>query len=477
LIFIFIALHIKGFSQEEWPPGLYDDRRFKENWELKNWELRDQLARNYADKIKNIGLTKNKKIWLSVGGQARIRYMATINEEFKNRSIGLFTLRGRLFGHIHLGKNFAVFVEGIYSNTTNEESERIGLGSPVNQGAFLNIFAQYNFRLGKYDNLGLWIGRRELQAGHERFVSPGNWLNTRRSWDGAGFFIGNGKRRISGFWSRPVIVVPDGYSKRDDETEFWGFRYQNKEIAISTNAGFGVQSWSSYSEFHFEPYIYGLHRKSVRFEQGTAREDRYTVGILVSGPISNGLFNFEFEGAYQMGRFGEVGINAYSVTAEFGISPPLFWNPHFWVGFDYSTGDKDSNDSRMETFDPMYPQAAQWFGEHAMVDRKNLLAYSMNIDFLVMERIESRISYWRVFRSHKGDAVYNTANGILRPAIVDGSKDQGHTMQLSCIYPVNYQFEITATYNVWFPGQFYEQSQSTHALIQHFIMLTAQYTF
>lgn len=477
LLALLLCFGLEMTAQDNWPPETFSDRRFTENWFMTDWTLRNTEARNFADRMKAISLSKDNKFWLSTGGQLRMRYMGTINEEFVKKDVGLFTLRARFFADFHIEDNFRIYAEGIYSNTTTDKGERKGAGTPVVNGALLNLFGEYTFHFSNEVNAKLWAGRRELQAGHERLLSPGNWLNTRRSWDGIGMSVGNNKSKFSAFWSRPVIVVPDGYAIRDDQTEFWGIRYQSDEVVYGSNAGFGVQSWSSYSSIHFEPYLYGLHRKNVVFEQGQQDEDRYTLGALISGPLSNGLLNYEFEGGYQFGKFGEADINAYFLTVEFGITPDLTWDPHFWVGIDYASGDKEASDNKLGTFDPMFAQVAAWFGEHGVIDRKNLVSYSFNVDFTPIDKVTSRFTYWNFNRAQKGDAAYDTANGILRPVNGSKAKDLGNSFQLSNVIKPNYQWEFTLTYNWWAPGQFFKETQTTEALTQHFIMITSQYTF
>ena len=467
----------ESWSQDLWPLQAFEDRRFKENWFLCEPSTRDSLSRNFSDRLKNLYLNKEKSLWLSSGGQVRVRYMGTVNEEFQDRNTGLFTLRGRLHAGLNYKNVFRIFAEGIYSNTTNDNSIRIGMGSPVSQGAFLNLFGEMNLPVNDQYIVGFWGGRREMQHGHERLVSPGNWLNTRRSWDGFGAFYGNNKRRISAFWSKPVFVIPDGFSRRDVETVFWGVRYQTDELNYESNTGVRVKSWSSYDELYFEPYLYGLHRKNVVFEQGTEDEERYTLGALLSGPLNFGNFNFELEAAYQFGSFGDANLGAYFASIEFGYAPDLAWNPHFWAGFDYASGDSDPDDNKLGTFDPMFPQAAQWFGEHGLIERKNLVSYSINADFSPAKKITSRFTFWKFHRANRADAIYNTANGILRPAIPDGSKDLGYSFQLSNVYRPTYQWEFTLTYNFWDPGRFIAQSQTSPAKIQHFFMITSQFTF
>ncbi|MBB6462535.1 alginate export family protein [Flammeovirga kamogawensis] len=454
----------------------YADRRYKENWKLSDWSDRDKRAKDWSDMIKTVPLSNNKKIWASFGGQVRGRYMPTINEEFGPENSGLFTLRLRAHADVHFGNNFRVFAEGIYSNTTKDDGSRLGAGTPVTKGAFLNLFAEYKFNVYNKTNLGIWAGRRELQAGHERLLSPGNWLTTRRTFDGAGFYFGNEKDKLTAFVSRPVIPVPDGYTTRDDNTTIWGVRYESSDLPYTTHAGFGVPSWSSFDRTYFEPYIYCLHRQNAVYEEGTANETRYTAGFLLAGPIKR-IFNYEIEAMYQFGSFGDQKIAAYSITTEFGVSfPEVKLQPHIWLGFDYSSGDQNPNDGTLGTFNPLFPQVAQFFGEHGAMDRKNLTSLSANVDLTVFKIVKSRLTYWNFQRSSINDAVYNTSNGIMRSGN-SNSRDLGDSMQLSTVISLSRHWEICATYNFWVPGQYFWDTQSGAAYTQHFFMITTQFTF
>jgi hypothetical protein len=67
----------------------------------------------------------------------------------------------------------------------------------------LNAFAEFSTPIAGSWRGGAWGGRRELQMGHERVISPGNWLLNRHTFDGAGAWIDNGRLKIEGFVTRP----------------------------------------------------------------------------------------------------------------------------------------------------------------------------------------------------------------------------------------------------------------------------------
>ena len=477
LAILFFLMYSSAYAQESWPPK-YMDMRFMENWNRDTEKDSIAMARDWSDKVKNLYLSSNKTVWAAFGGQVRLRYMGTINEEFKESNSGLFTMRARLHSEFNFGRYFRVFAEGIYSNTTNDDDERIGGGSPVDKGALLNLFAEGSFELSENAKLMTWFGRREIQWGHERMLSPGNWLMTRRSWDGGGVSLDWKDYSFDWFLANPVIVVPDGYSTRDSETLLWGVRMKTVQSEYSPVAGLGGTSWSRHQKLLFEPYFINAQRKDVVFQQSTDSDHRNTFGLLLAGPISNSPVDFEFEGMYQIGNHGSSEIRAYSLTAELGITfDKLHSRPHLWIAGDYSSGDKDSDDEELGTFDPLYPQVSTWFGEHGLIDRKNLLALSANLDFEPIPSMMLRLTYWNLNRSEEADAVYNTSGGILRPANGSSSKDLGDSFQFSTTYEPSYHWQLTFTYNYWNPGTFFSDTQDTRALVQHFLMITTQYTF
>ena len=88
-----------------------------------------------------------------------------------------------------------------------------------------------------------------------------------------------------------------------------------------------------------------------------------------------------------------------------------------------------------------------------------------------------RLTYWNLNRTEEGDSVYNTSGGILRPASGSTSKDLGDSFQFSTTYEPGHHWQLTFTYNYWNPGSFFSDTQDTSALVQHFLMITTQYTF
>ena len=309
-----------------WPPQQYNDRRFEENWTPPDWSDPHKGSRDVFDSVKVLKLTDSGSVWVGFGGQARGRLARQSTVTFGGPGDfepTMWTWRFRGYGDIHFGKHFRAYTEGIYSHTSINEN-RLGIfnGAPNLNGDVLNAFGEFKGNPGKGLEVGLWGGRRELLFGHERMVSPGNWLLNRHTYDGGGGWIGSGEKRLEGFVVRPRIPVPDFWSDKDDETTFWGVEYNTSGTRTPELIFGDIKVHGRPQKFTFQPYVLGIHRKDVTFVQATADEERYTFGALAFGDLGGTGFDFEVENMYQYGKYDthyqKGNIHAFSSTTELG---------------------------------------------------------------------------------------------------------------------------------------------------------------
>lgn len=123
---------------------------------------------------------------LDIGGQLRLRYH---HEEGMGRQLGAsgfqnttndFLLsRVRLYTNWKMSDNVRFYAEGIFADVTANSAY---LPRPIdrNSADFLNLF----FDQKMTEEFTLRIGRQELLYGAQRTVSPLDWANTRRTFEG-----------------------------------------------------------------------------------------------------------------------------------------------------------------------------------------------------------------------------------------------------------------------------------------------------
>lgn len=484
-----------------WPPA-YQDRRFEENWAPIDW-LAPPKSTNVFDRIKAIKLNDSGSVWVGFGGQARGRlaYQSTVNFggpfDFEPT---MWTWRFRGYTDLHLGK-LRLFGEGIYSNssiqalvdTFNAPSARLGYSTAPNlNGDVLNLFAEYSSNIGRGWNGGVWAGRRELQMGHERVLSPGNWLLNRHTFDGGGGWFGNDTHRVEAFVVQPTIPVPDQWNDRDDSTVFSGVFYTRsfvRQPAIKPGATGGRPQ-----RVNIQPYVLFSDRKDVLFVQGTADESRYTMGMLAYGDVGATGFDFEFEGMYQSGRwqtqYDSGRIDAYSLTGEFGyrFMGNRFY-PRPYVSVDYASGDGNQNDAKLGTFDPYYPLAYAFWGFHAAFERKNFVATGLHLEAVLARNLYFKTNYWPSFRRARGDdGVYDSFGNITRrpepqskggdaPDLQTASMQIGQQWDVGVAWQMSRQILMYGTYLRFWAGQFWEDTATAPPRNMNGVMVLTQFNF
>src|SRR5262249_38082795 len=97
-----------------------------------------------------------------------------------------------------------------------------------NAADFQNLFID----VSPFDVAGtpLWlrVGRQELLYGSQRLISPLDWANTRRTFQGAKLFWGTDFDFVDAFVVQPVIPYDGGLSPPDHNQLFAGLWYTHR---------------------------------------------------------------------------------------------------------------------------------------------------------------------------------------------------------------------------------------------------------
>ncbi len=418
---------------------------------------------DWTDRSKARGLNRCKTIWASVGAQVRVRYEGWGNQRFgaagdaADDSWGL--LRVRAYADLHLGSIFRVYVEGIYADQYTRELGPRAIDR--NRGDFLNGFLEAGGNLGGWDSL-IRLGRTELLEGKQRLISPLDWANTRRTFDGAMARVKKGKHKLDLFAVQPVRVLPeedDNWFQDELANIFWGAYYTNKPLTC----------------FAWDLYVLGLSRDDAVYQGVTDPEDRYTVGGRVYGKLGGTRFDYDAELAGQFGTFGNADIVAGMVSVDFGWNPRWgCWDHRFALGFDYATGDGD--DSNLGTFNQLYPLGHAYLGFMDYIGRQNNVAGRISWFGHPTDSLTLRADFHAFWRASEDDAVYHAGGGVLR-APVAGEDDLyvGSEIDLSVVYKIDRHWKVTGGYCHFWSGDFIEATGPSEDT--NFFWVDAQVTF
>lgn len=436
-------------------PPAYKNLRFEEDWS----KLPEGGTGSAFDSIKKIAISDGT--WLSLGGSARVRQEYWENFGFGEVNDDDYVL-SRVFLHadLHLGPHWRLYMEGRFGDVNHRElpgGDREALD--YDHGDLWNTFVEARYPIGGV-NLTARAGRFELELGKQRLVSPLDWSNNRRIFEG-GLVRLQGTQspwQLDAFVTRPVIINADRFTwnDADDDTVFSGLYFTSK---------LGAEK-----KYTLDAYLLAQNA----YDDALPTQDRYTLGARATGPIWKNL-SFEAEAAYQFGRKDYTGpsplpiasedISAWMLTAEatYTFSKPA-WAPWLTAGVDYASGDHDRMDSASQTFTQLYPLGHAFLGYIDAVGRQNIIDARLTAGAWP---IPKKMKVWAdahwFWRADDDDALYNAGGALARAAtyvtqggrtVQSGERYVGAEIDLTMSYQFTRYSTLLLGYGHFFTGEF-----------------------
>ncbi|MBI4061082.1 MAG: alginate export family protein, partial [Elusimicrobia bacterium] len=326
---------------------------------------------------------------LAFSGQIRSRAETTNIEGYasplKRRGYDATALRTRLGVGIDAGRGVQGFLQ--LQDSRNWGSE----ASVSANSALVDLHQGYIDVLDLFARpLDLRAGRMEMQYGDQRLISPLDWNNVGRAWDGARLRWRGSNYAVDLF---ETVVKEVNVAKRNGN--FWGLYAACRAVP----------------RHEFDAYILGRDQRDGTFanEQGSMghRSDR-TVGARFKG--APGRFDYTGEADWQFGRTAGQRVRAWALAATGGYTLELALKPRFGLEYDFASGDSNPSDNKVQTFDPLYP-----FG-HAYQGYQDIFSWRNGHDFKASASIDPRPD-WRVqadfhhFRLHHAFDAWYDATG------------------------------------------------------------------
>lgn len=387
----------------------------------------------FGDNLK--GLYDGK---LDIGGEARVRY----HSENNHRGLGLTGLddefwltRLRLFANYRMNEYFRLYGEYLYADSGGEFFNNRPIEE--NRGEIQNLFLDTHLT----ENLTLRVGRQELLLGNQRLVSPLDWANTRRTFEGVNTLYRGEKWDLDGFFVHPVNRIAATESKIDDADEnedFYGVYATRKGLDI------GV----------VDAYYLGYDDSDVDFSY-------HTVGSRVAGASKDGLL-YEFEGGIQ---FGENSPGFGNHSAEFftgGLGRKLNlgdWKPIVWFWYDYASGGDDVPAARGDDgFDHLFPLGHKYNGFMDLFGRRNL--HDLNAQFItpVLGDRVSLLLWYHQFFLVEDTTPYSLVLTPFNPNVAAGDRDLGQEIDILFNININPRHNVLVGYSHFNSGAYYEET-------------------
>lgn len=468
LSFCFAPLAARSQDAPASPPKIerpkYVFLRQNEDWSVLTDVDRSETGDPF-DVMKYVPLRKDAGWWASFGGHLRLRGEGWNNFNFgappaaKHDDSFLLT-RLLLHTDFHFGRDFRVFAEG--KSALAYDRDLAGGERPIDEDPLdlQQLFADISAQLDSKTRLTFRPGRMMLQFGKQRLVSPLPWANALRTWDGLQAFLDHGSWKLTGFWTQFVPVDQHDFNEPNDANAFYG--------AYATHAAKGGTPG-------FDFYWLGLHNDVASFNGVSGEEDRQTFGSRIFGNIGQSQFDYDAEGAFQLGDLGEADIAAGMFGAQLGhrfADAP--WRPRPFVGLDYASGDGGTGGDA-GTFNQLFPLGHLYLGYIDAIGRQNIRSVSIGVEANPTERLTLELSNYAFWLDDSDDALYDAGGNVLRPGGSFQSSDVGFEVDLLANYSFDRHLQGQLGYSHFFAGEALEESGPSDDV--DFVYLGLQLTF
>jgi hypothetical protein len=408
----------------------------------------DNTETFFLDSLKRIHLGDN---WLfSTGGEVRDRYAREENYRLFNRkplagdteNYNLF--RARLYGDLWYRDLFRVYAEGMIAEDTGQALPR--RSSDVDDGNFLNLFVEVKLLTIADNGLYARVGRQELLFGSQRLISPSDWANVIRTFQGARATYHNDKLEFDAFWVQPVVVNGEKFDSIDDKQVFvgnwWKYRF-TKDISLDAY------------------YLYLENDGKVALGSNKVVAGYYvnTFGFRFVGQADRLLWDFEPD--LQFGDWSNqetlAGASATGVGWWFKELPA---KPTLWVYYDYASGDANPGvGTEHSRFNPLFPFGHQYFDSLDLIGRQNIHDVHADLGFFPFPWMRVTAGYHYLTLDKPKDALYDpTGNVVRQDPTGKAGTDVGNAISASVQFHLDNHEVLQISYGHLFNGPFIEKT-------------------
>lgn len=401
-------------------------------------ETKPVAERSFYERLKRIYITDC--VMFSTGGNAWIRFHKENNARLTTFNNQYALPRVRAYGDLWFGDTARVYGEYIWADAIDPE-----LVPPIvdeNYGDIQNLFLDVNMVEWDGAPIVARVGRQELLFGSQRLVSPPDWANTRRKFDGVRGFRRGEKWDLDVFWAQVVPPRASEFDRPDSNQDFTG-------------------AWATYHREKGESldfYYLFLNDTNHFVRQGIVESptEVSTLGTRWCGDENSYLWDFET--ALQFGDQGNQNQLAYMATASVGKNMKDWKaNPTAWLCYDYASGDADPGDGTVNTFNQLYAFPHYYLGWADLVGRRNIHDANAEMYLYPNKWTTVCLQYHHFWLAEARDALYGVSGAAYRrdPTGQAGT-DVGNEVDFILNFHLTQTSDILLAYCKLYGGEFLE---------------------
>ena len=452
-IFIFNLIFIGtiGLAQDQTkvekkaPPPLQSNRADEDYTYLKD-KKSNPYQQAFGDALKYIALDTGRTTYLTIGGSYRARVEYFTNKNWTTLDQSYYSQRLTLHTGLNLGQYVRFFGE-LYHGYTSDTLQFLQSDElDWHQG-----FVEFKVKKEKGEAY-FRFGRQELAFGANRLIGTRDGTNIRRSFDLAKLELIKGETSLQLFYGKEVDpgfeVFDNTFSLFDSDAtnpEIWGayFKFPEKKNVLTNDL-----------------YYIGFQIPRAGFSDVFGKETRHTIGIRRFGEIGK-HFKFNTELIYQFGKLGSSTISAFDIETDWKY---LFlkakWRPILGIKLDFSSGDRELADDKIQTFNPLFVNPAI-YSLAAVNTPANLMSFHPSITIFPAKNLSIYIDYAFFYRTSKNDGLYTPPRFQIRSANGLSERHIGDALGLILNYTLNRNISMSFMSTYFIPAEFIEASGSS----------------
>ncbi len=460
-IIIFIAIiggapYANGQNRPSGRPPIVPIRQL-ENYEF----LKDSSNADLNfDPIKFIPLSDDKSNYVSIGGELRTLYESILNRQDEGE--GYLLARFMVHADFHLGPRFRIFIQPASGFEFFKEAP----ASVVDRDELflLNLFADYKILNTPEKSFTVRFGRQELNYGRGRLITIREGPNIRHYWEGISLLFENTEWKADAFFTKYGTNRPGVFDNPIWATEetFWGSYWQSKKPILGN------------AKLDF--YYLGFIDEVSQFFNVDGKETRHSFGGRIYEKQNH--WDYDVEATAQLGSVGSANILAFGFFGEIGytLNPNAPAKKRLGLKLDYFTGDRDNNDNKANTFNPMYPRQGYYRGAGALY-AANYWDIHPSFNIEVAKDISLLVDWTWYWRVSADDGIYIGGSGIPLLAPTESRKKYlGNQLDFQITYKLNEYLTSSINYAHFYSGGFVEDNP-TPAEISDFLNLSLLFRF
>lgn len=381
---------------------------------------------------------KPKSVWetlsekLTVGGQVRFRFEVRDPQGYApaaalDEDDDLLLERFRLGLKFALDPDLDIFFQPQDQRTFGDEA------SIASDEMNLDVHQAFVEARNVLDPaISLKIGRMELQYGDQRMISPLDWSNIGRAWDGVRLrYEKQGEFWVDAFWT----IVKEGNGAEDDD-DFAGI----------------YASYRGWEHHEVDAYLLG------RLYDSTSTDvTELSLGARLKG--KTGAIDYTGEIVFQTGTVGDGDISANAFAFTLGYTFEHDWKPRVGLEYTFASGDGDATDGDRETFLPPFP-----FG-HAFQGYVDVFAWQNGHDIVLRTSAQVTPEVWLAVDVHlfrldesESDSWYGATGTAIRAGAAGADEELGNEIDVHSRIKIGKHVKLWVGVSAFLPGRFVDDT-------------------